>query len=177
VYVPVIQAALQRGGSGTPTQPQGWQPPTVTPQIAAPQQQPQPAQAQQEGQPEMSQLTPEERKAVDEMNAKMQACWAKHQQLITQVAPFVMDRFKAGETGFDLRDWFLHRHGRLIWANFRDDSGPEVLTALTGLHPVLKTIMTPPDAVLLYFQEFFTEPGQEPEGTVVPEVEETDNAA
>ena len=126
-------------------------------------------------------LTAQQTEAMKQLETKMQACWTKHQAFIQQVIPFVVDRFRAKETGYDLRDWFLDRYGRLVWTQFRDDSGPEVLTTLAGLHPYLKTVLGPPELVLVYFQEFFTEPGQEPPGSVVDEPdddgEEGDHAA
>ena len=180
-YVPAIVAMMQRAGNGAaPAQP-GWSP-TVQPAIAAvqPQQQQQPNPPAQPEAPTMP-LTAEQTEAMKQLETKMQACWTKHQAFIQQVIPFVVDRFRAKETGYDLRDWFLDRYGRLVWTQFRDDSGPEVLTTLAGLHPYLKTVLGPPELVLVYFQEFFTEPGQEPPGSVVDEPdddgEEGDHAA
>ena len=120
----------------------------------------------------MSTMTPEQREAVKALDTKMQACWAKHQALITELTPFVVHRFKKKETGYEFRDWFLDDYGALAWNQLRDDSGPEVLTTLSGLHPYLKTVLGPPELVLQYFTEFFTEQGQEPEGTVVPDPDE-----
>lgn len=170
VYVPLLQQAMARGNGPPPPQP-GWTPPAT--QIPAapvnPPQQPTPAPQETI---DMSTMTPEQRDAVKALDAKMQACWVKHQALITQLVPFVVDRFKAKETGYEFRDWFLDRYGRFVWSQFRDDSGPEVLTTLSGLHPYLKTVLGPPDLVLQYFQEFFTEQGQEPEESVVPDSDE-----
>lgn len=164
MVLPFLTAAMQRLGNGAPPAPaQGWTPqlPAAT---AQPVEQQQPAHAQQQQpqqqgeQPDMSTLPPEQRDAVLQLQAKMQACWTKYQQLITAVVPFLIDRFKARETGYEMRDWFLDRHGRNLWVQFKDDGGPEVLTALAGTHPYLKTVLTPPEQVMQYFVEFFTEP-------------------
>jgi hypothetical protein len=182
-FVPVIVAAMNRPAIGAaPPGPQ-WTPTLpAQPVQQAVQTNPQPNPQPQEQQPDMSNLSPEEQTAVKQVEARAQACWAKHQGLITQVAPFLVDRFKAKETGYDLRDWFLDRYGSLQWGQFKEDSGPEVITFLVGLHPALRIVLTPPALVMQYFVEFFTLPGEEPDGAIVDEAEtddepEPDNAA
>ena len=105
----------------------------------------------------------------EEDKQRMQAMLSKYGGLIGAVAPFLIDQYKAGLTGYDFRDWFLSRHGMLNWTGLRDEVGPENLTGLAQFHPHLKVALAPPERLLAFLKEFFTEPGQEPAGVVQPD--------
>jgi hypothetical protein len=87
---------------------------------------------------------------------------AKYGPLIQAIAPFMVDQYKGGLTGYDFRDWFLSRHGSLNWTGLRDECGAENLVALAQMHPHLKVALAPPERLLVFLKDFFIEPGQEP---------------
>jgi hypothetical protein len=99
----------------------------------------------------------------EETRRRLQGHLNKYQQLITAVAPFLIDQYKSGLTGYDFRDWFISRHGILNWTGLRDEVGAGDLTALAQLHPHLKVALAPPEKLFAFLTEVFTEPGQEPE--------------
>jgi hypothetical protein len=141
------------------------------PQYQPPQQQapPQPQQQSTDAQPEPGAAagTAEE----EETRRRLQGHLNKYQQLITAVAPFLIDQYKSGLTGYDFRDWFVNRHGVLNWTGLKDEVGAADLCALAQLHPHLKAALAPPEKLLAFLTEVFTEPGQEPAGTTDEEDE------
>lgn len=185
VYVPLLTAAIQRG-SGAPTpQLPGHPPASYDAALASHAAQPATGQPQSNpgGTIDMNAIPPEERQAVAQLEAKMTAFLAKHGELLRHVAPFAIDGFRAQESGKHLRDWFLNRHGRMVWVTFREDSGADVLTALCGRDPFLKTVFTPIEKVMVYFADFFADPEDDEEdedetGDTLPVGHRgTDNAA
>ena len=99
----------------------------------------------------------------EETRRRLQGHLNKYQQLITAVAPFLIDQYKSGLTGYDFRDWFISRHGILNWTGLKDEVGAGDLTALAQLHPHLKVALAPPEKLFAFLTDLFTEPGQEPE--------------
>jgi hypothetical protein len=97
----------------------------------------------------------------EQERTRLQAILNKYQQLISAVAPFLIDQYKSGLTGYDFRDWFISRHGILNWTGLKDECGADDLTKLAQLHPHLKVALAPPDKLLAFLQDVFTEPGQE----------------
>lgn len=115
---------------------------------------------------DMTKVPEDQKPAVEELQKRMNAVLQKYGQLFEQVAMFMVDQFRADESGEAFRDWFIDRRSRQLWIDLRNDAGPEVMTALIGTHAALKSMMTPPEKVALFFQEFFSEPGEEePEET------------
>lgn len=100
---------------------------------------------------------------------KYQAILAKWGQLITNVAPFLVDHFRANLTGYEFRDWFISRQGMNNYSAFKLDVTAEDLTALAMLHATLNKMLQPPEKLLVFMTEFLTEPGAEPPGTVTEE--------
>jgi TolA-binding protein len=114
-------------------------------------------------------FTPEE---IAKEQKAMSDIVAKHGQLIQDCVPFVTDQFRAGLTGYDLRDWFIQRQGVIKWAELRSDIAPDRLAALCEIHPVLRETMKPREKVIQFFTEFFTDQGEEPEGARVDDPED-----
>jgi hypothetical protein len=98
----------------------------------------------------------------------------KHGATIQKCIPFMEDLFKTGQTGYDLRDWFISREGLIKWTELKNDCGAETLCALAQGNPLLRAMFQPPEKLLAFLTEFFTEHGAEPDG-VVDDGEESDN--
>ena len=80
--------------------------------------------------------------------------------LIREIFPQLQDFFR-NQTGDDFRDWFLDRKGGDLWASFKKDATPELLTALTQMAPELKAVFTPEDKVLLFFANMLDDEEEE----------------
>ena len=89
-----------------------------------------------------------------------QLLFAKWGNLIREIFPQLQDSFKH-ESGDDFRDWFLDRKGADLWAAFKKDATPELLTQLTQMAPDLKVIFTPEDKVLLFFANMLDDEEEE----------------
>lgn len=103
----------------------------------------------------------------DEKRKRYQAILAKWGKLIETVAPIMLDNFRRLKTGYEFRDWLMEVHGMANYSQLRLEVSAQELTELTQLHTFLRTVMQPPDKVLVFFTEFLTEPGQEPPGSVI----------
>jgi len=100
---------------------------------------------------------------------KYQGILSKWGQLITNVAPFLVDHFRANLTGYEFRDWFISRQGVNNYSAFRLDVTAVDLCELAQLHATLRAMLQPKDKLLVFLTEFMTEPGNEPAGTVSEE--------
>jgi hypothetical protein len=153
-------------------------------QQAAPQSQTQPAQAQpQQNQPKPPEANLSDDPRVNEEKARLDNLITRWGAMFNQIAPHMIDKFKAKETGYDFRDWFLNRYGLNNWTNLREELGfgfnpakveddiahtaAARLIGLTQTHPVLKTMCVPIDEFGMFALELFTAQGEEPEGTVI----------
>ncbi len=119
---------------------------------------------------------------VKEEQARLSNLITRWGAMFNQIAPHMIDRFKAKETGYDFRDWFMNRYGLNNWTNLREELGfgfnpakPEDdiahtaaarLIGLTQMNATLKTMCTPIDEFGLFALELFTAQGEEPAGTV-----------
>jgi hypothetical protein len=99
--------------------------------------------------------------AIEQEKRRLEELGQRFAHLLGPAAPFMVDHFTRQLTGYDLRDWFREAHGAVNWAAFKREVGAERLTAMVVMHPQLTSIMQPPEEVLGFFREFFTEPGQE----------------
>lgn len=97
----------------------------------------------------------------EEERTRLQTILVKYGKLIEAVAPFLVDQYRAGLTGYDFRDWFKSRHGALVWNALKTEVGAEQLCALAQQHPHLKAALAPPERLLAFLQDFFTEDGEE----------------
>ena len=89
-----------------------------------------------------------------------QLLFQKWGNLIREIFPQLQDFFR-NQTGDDFRDWFLDRKGGDLWASFKKDATPELLTALTQMAPELKAVFTPEDKVLLFFANMLDDEEEE----------------
>jgi hypothetical protein len=101
-----------------------------------------------------------------EQKKHFQAVLTKWGQLITNVAPFLVDHFRANLSGYEFRDWFISRQGVNNYSAFRLDVTAADLTELAQLHQTLRVMLQPREKLLIFLTEFMTEPGNEPPGTV-----------
>ena len=102
--------------------------------------------------------------------------FVKWGNLIREIFPQLKDHFD-NRNGDDFRDWFLDRKGGDLWAAFKKDATPELLTQLTQMAPDLKVIFTPEDKVLLFFANMLDDEEEEDDdtGMDVPIVKEDAN--
>jgi hypothetical protein len=98
-----------------------------------------------------------------EQQARFEQILATYGELIQQVSAIMIDKYRAGETGYEFRDWFIDRKGIDNYNSFRDGCTAEDLTALAQTHPVLKVALAPQEKLIGFLTEFFTMPGDEPE--------------
>ncbi len=99
-----------------------------------------------------------------EMQARLQVVIEKYGPLIQNVAMTMIDHFKH-ETGFYFRDWFIERKGIELYHELQEATGAELMTAAAQEHGFLRVQLAPPDKLLAFLEQFFIEPGNEPEGT------------
>lgn len=85
----------------------------------------------------------------------------KFGMLINACAPFLVDHYQRQLTGYDFRDWFFDAHGRMNWAALKSEVGAQMLCDMAQQHQGLKVALHPPDRLLVFLNQFFTEPGQE----------------
>lgn len=111
-----------------------------------------------------------------EVAAHYHAVLTKWGPMINDAARIMID-FALNDTGYDFRDWLIARKGTDIYNQFTSDTNAEALTGMIQLHTVLKSVMPPPEKTLIFFQEFFTPVGQEPEGALVDDDEPEPNKA
>lgn len=123
------------------------------------------------GQPDDSDNFTEEEKQA------MMAAFAKYGQLLNDVGPILQDNFTAGLTGYDFRDWFLDRKGVQMWRDLRNDIPVKTLVNLSQLSPVMKEKLRPVERLEKFLEQFYTEPGQEPEGSVLKELDDDEEPA
>ena len=105
-------------------------------------------------------LTPEE-----EARKKLEYVLDKHQEHIFSIVPSIMEYFKVGD-GFGLRDWYLPFHGLLNWSELRRDIGAELLRNILMGQRALQVELGPPEALLVFCQEFFTDTDEDEDQTV-----------
>jgi hypothetical protein len=108
----------------------------------------------------------------EEEKQAMMAAFAKYGALLNEVGPILQDHFTAGLTGYELRDWFLDRKGVQQWRELRKDISVKTMVQLSQLSPVLKEKLQPVERLEKFLEQFFTEPGQEPEGAVLTELDD-----
>jgi hypothetical protein len=89
---------------------------------------------------------------VSEGPMTYQTLFVKYQALFNEVYPRLIDCFN-NETGDDFRDWLIDRKGGDLWAAFKKDATPELLTQMTQAHPGLKPQWQPEDKVLIFFSQ------------------------
>lgn len=136
-------------------------PAPALPQPQAQAQQPAP-QAQPTGTPEEQQ-----QKHLEEMFKK----WQGH---ILQISGQLVDHFKRFSTGFDFRDWYLESWGRYRWNDLTRDLPMDMLFSILAQHPALSVELQPQEKLHQFLQDFYIKPGEEPEGTVMPDPDDED---
>jgi hypothetical protein len=85
-----------------------------------------------------------------------------NEKLVRKLAPMLLDKYTAGETGYDFRDWFLDRFGVTTWNEFRSKLGPEGMADAISMDSYFEE-MQPRDKVIKWFVEVFTDPKDDPE--------------
>jgi hypothetical protein len=135
-----------------------------------PQQQTPPEQQQQHTEPDPASETARQAAAATQGDddtpmptAEQQKILEKFSDLIQDVAPFLMDQFRNGGTGYDFAEWFINRKGRDNYNLFRDGTGAQILTDLAQTHPILRVALAPKERLLEFLTEFFTPPEEWPE--------------
>jgi hypothetical protein len=111
--------------------------------------------------PAPADFTDEQKAEYAKMQRRMGEVWKAYGPLIERCGTFMVDQFTRGLTGYDFRDWFREKWGSENYTNLKRDAGPDILTALTQQHPQLKGVLTPPERVYQFFEEFFTREGEE----------------
>jgi hypothetical protein len=163
-HVPMIVDAIKSRNAAAP-QPNIW--PTLPNRQASGQTAaPAPAQETAPAQ-EAANMTDDQKK-----EQRVKALLQRYGQLIQLIAPIMVDHFRSHYSGYDFRNWFLDRHGLLNWTGLKDEGGAELLTEIAQAHPMLKTALAPPERLLAFLAEFFTERGQEPPEAVIPDEQE-----
>lgn len=84
------------------------------------------------------------------------AAFQQYGQLLQEIAPFLIDEWNAGNSGFDFRDWFLDRKGRQTWEALKRDIGPETFADEMLKHPVMGQIFKPAEKVKAWMIEVFS---------------------
>lgn len=166
---PLAMEMIKNSSQSNPARPQPnpWtqQPngiPAAQPQAQAaapPPQGPPPATAATEPQPDQPELT--------EQQKLFQAAAQKWGGFILFVSQHMVAEFKKdeeGHGGYYFRDWLLEMHGRLRWADLRREVGPVFLASMIAQHPGLSAEMGPEEARVAFVNDFFTVPGEEPDG-------------
>lgn len=99
----------------------------------------------------------------EEKGAVMQL-WQKYGQLIQDCIPFLYDMYTAGLSGYDFRDWFISRKGLTYWNGLRSEVGTKNLVNFAKFDGELWKHLQPEEKLTKFFDEFFTEQGNEPAG-------------
>lgn len=144
-------------------------PPQAQQQAAAPGQwpnQPPPQQAQQ--QPASDSQPPQAQPIGGEsaMSPQLQEALKKHQPLLTEIMPFLIDHFKyeigggVKEAGAEFQVFFLSRHGRELFDELRKDLPAAGLLQAIGEHALLRTILTPASNLAIFIDALYAEPAE-----------------
>jgi hypothetical protein len=94
---------------------------------------------------------------------RLTAIWQEFQGLLTAIAPFLVNEFRAMESsGYRFRDWLIENYGTINWKTLRQKVSIPDFVALSQRHPQLKEALSPPEDFAEFLTEVFTEPGKEP---------------
>jgi len=103
-----------------------------------------------------------------------QTLYLKYKPLIESIFPFLQDHFKR-TNGDEFREWFIESKGTDLWAAFKKDATPELLSQLVSMTPPhIKEVFSPAEAVHVFFSDMLDEEGAEARDQDPDEGEQTD---
>ena len=87
--------------------------------------------------------------------------FTKYQALLQRNLPFLTDHF-SNEDGYVFQDHIIDREGRNQFNEIRKDASVDLLMQLVQGHPQLREMFHPPEKARQFFEEFLSDPDQEP---------------
>jgi len=117
---------------------------------------------------------PIDQMSEDEKRKYVDALWNKWGGHLLNISSKLVEDFKVQDQGYSFRDWYVEMYGKLRWADLKRDIAPDLMTSMYFAHQQLRTELAPPERLVAFLNQFYTDFGQEVGVTVEDEIEGDD---